>query len=145
MDEGRWKKRIARLVFRMAALLWLPTGILAGEVLRTGSAEGAISPSSLVELVPAAPYGLPLALACRSLDRLGYPGPALVAWLALGAAAVAGLLGPFGIGVQAILACLPVWLAAWRLARRPRVPSLIPGPLAEASFTGRPLTVAGRL
>ena len=117
MDDRR---RIGWLGFWAPALLWLPAGIFAGEILRTGSAEHVMTPSSLVELSAVAPFGLPLALACRRMGRLGYPGPALVAWLALGAAAVAGLLGPFGIGVQAILACLPVWLAAWRLGRLPR-------------------------
>ena len=108
------------LGFRVSALLWLPAGIIAGEFLRTGSAEGVTASLSLVELLPAAPCGLPLALACRTLDRLGYPGPALVAWPALGAVAVADLLVPLPAGVQAILASLPVWVAAWRIARRAR-------------------------
>ena len=120
MDGRSRKSRVARLKFWIPALLWLPAGTLAGEVLRTGSAEHVMTPSSLMELPAVAPFGLPLALACRSLDRSGYPGPALVAWVALGAAAVAGLLGLFGIGVQSILVSLPVWVAAWRLARRPR-------------------------
>ena len=123
MDERSRKSRIARLKFWMPALLWLPGGNIAGDVLRTGSVEWVTAPLPVVELLLAAPFGLPLALACRSLDCLGYPGPALVTWFALGAAAVAGLLGPFGIGVQALLVSLPVWLAAWRLARRPRGPS----------------------
>ena len=123
MDDRR---RIGWLGFWAPALLWLPAGIFAGEILRTGSAEHVMTPSSLVELSAVAPFGLPLALACRRMGRLGYPGPALVAWLALGAAAGAGLLGPFGIGVQAVLACLPVWLAAWRLGRLPRGPGIRP-------------------
>ena len=117
MDDRR---RTGWLGFWVPALLWLPAGILAAEVLRTGSAEHVMRPPSLMELPAVAPFGLPLALACRHMGRLGYPGPALVAWFAFGAAAVAGLLGPFDIGVQAILACLPVCLAAWRLARLPR-------------------------
>ena len=75
-----------------------------------------MTPSPLVELTLVAPCGLLLALTRR---RLGYPSPALTAWVVLGAAAVAGLLGPFDIGVQAILASIPVWVVAWRLARRP--------------------------
>ena len=98
---------------------WLPAGIIAEEILRTGSAQGMTAPSALVELLPAAPCGLPLALACRTLDRLGYPGPALLAWVSLGLAAAAGLFIPLPAGVRAILASLPVWVAAWRLARRP--------------------------
>ena len=120
VSDGGMDDRNGWLGFWAPALLWLPAGILAGEILRTGSAEGVMTPSSLVELPAVAPFGLPLALACRRMGRLGYPGPALVAWLALGAAAAAGLLGLFDIGVQAILVSLPVWLAAWRLARLPR-------------------------
>lgn len=91
--------------------------MIADEVLRTGSAEWVTAPLAALELLLAAPCGLPLALACRRLGRLGYPGPALVAWPALGAVAVAGPLVPLPLGVQAILACLPVWLAAWWLTR----------------------------
>ena len=90
------------------------------EVLRTGSLERMMTPSSLVALSAAAPCGIPLALGCRRLDRLGYPGPALVAWVALGAASAADLPGTLPVGVQAILACLPVWVVAWRLSRGPR-------------------------
>ena len=152
--DGR--RRTGRFRFWLPALLWLPGGIIADEVLRTGSAEQVMTPSSLMELPAVAPFGLPLALACRRLGRLGYPGPALVAWLALGAASVAGLLVPLPVGVRAVLVCLPVWLAAWRLARLPRGPgirpfvtaagarevsravsSLVLRPLAETSATGR--------
>ena len=116
--DGR--RRTGRFRFWLPALLWLPGGIVAGEVLRTGSAEHVMRSSSLVALSAAAPFGLPLALACRRLGRLGYPGPALVAWVALGAAAVADLPDTLPVGVQAVLVSLPVWLAAWRLAPRPR-------------------------
>ncbi len=126
MDGRRRKRRIARTGFWVPALLWLPAGLLVDEVLRTGSAEQVMTPSSLMELPAVAPFGLPLALACRRLGRLGYPGPALVAWVALGAAAVAGLLVPLPAGVQVILVCLPVWLAVWRLARLPRCPGFAP-------------------
>ncbi len=116
--DGR--RRTGRFRFWLPALLWLPAGLLAVEVLRTGPAEQVVTPSSLMELPAVAPFGLPLALACRRLGRLGYPGPALVAWVALGAAAVANLLVPLPVGVQVILVSLPVWLAAWRLTPRPR-------------------------
>lgn len=107
------------LRFWIPALLWLPAGIIAGEVLRTGSAQGMMTPSPLVELTLVAPCGLPLALACRRLGRSGHSGPTLVAWSVLGAAAVASLLGTLPAGAQALLASLPVWVVAWRLARRP--------------------------
>ena len=80
MDGRSRKSRIERLKFWIPALLWLPGGTLAGEVLRTGFAEQVMMPSSLVEFLPTAPCGLPLALACRRMGRLGYPGPALAAW-----------------------------------------------------------------
>ncbi len=122
--DGR--RRTGRFRFWLPALLWLPAGMIAGEVLRTGSAEQVMTPSSLMELPAVAPFGLPLALACRRLARSGYPGPALVAWLALGAAAVADLPGALPVGVQVILVSLPVWLAAWRLTPRPRGPGFAP-------------------
>ncbi|MCY4383986.1 MAG: hypothetical protein OXE44_12635 [Nitrospinae bacterium] len=122
--DGR--RRTGRFRFWLPALLWLPGGMLAVEVLRTGSVEHVMRSSSLVALSAAAPFGLPLALACRRLGHLGYPGPALVAWVALGAAAVAGLLVPLPAGVRAILVSLPVWLAVWRLTPLPRGPGFAP-------------------
>ncbi len=110
----------------MPALLWLPAGMIAGEVLRADYAYGMRTPLALVELLLVVPFGVPLALACRRLARSGYPGPALVAWLALGAASVADLPGTLPVGVQAVLASLPVWLAVWRLEWRPRRPGFDP-------------------
>ena len=110
---------MASLGFWLPALLWLPAGIIAEEVLRTGSAYGMRTPLVLVELSAVAPFAIPLALACRRLARSGYPGPSLMAWVLLGAA-VAGFFGPLPAGVQALLASLPVWVAAWRIERRPR-------------------------
>ena len=115
-----------RLKLWLPALLWLPAGIIAEEVLRTGSMEGANTLLAVLELLPAAPCGIPLALACRRLARSGYPGPSLVAWLLLGAASVAGFLGPLPVGVQALLVSFPVWMAVWRLERRPRGPGFAP-------------------
>ena len=73
----------------------------------------------------AAPCGLPLALACRRLGRLGYRRAAWIAGTVLGAATVAaslpaGLFGPPGIAVVALLLSLPVWVAALWLGRRAR-------------------------
>ena len=113
-----------RLKLWLPALLWLPAGIMAEEVLRAGSMEGVNTPLAVLELLPAAPCGIPLALACKRLALSGYPGPALLAWVSLGAVSVAGFFGPLPVGVQAILVSLPVWLAAWRIERRPRRPGL---------------------
>ena len=81
-------------------------------------------------LVLVAPCGLPLALGCRRLWRLGYRRGAWWAGIALGAvivaaslvtvaaSLVAGLLGPVAIALYSAGLSLPVWIA-WRwLARR---------------------------
>ena len=74
-------------------------------------------------LVIVAPCGLPLALGCRRLWRLGYRRGAWWAGIVLGAVTVAaslvaGLLGPVAIALYAAVLSLPVWIA-WRwLARR---------------------------
>ncbi len=115
---------MASLKFWIPALSWLPGGIMAEEVLRVGSVSGMMAPASLVELVAVAPCGMPLALACKRLARSGYPGPALVAWAALGGAAVAGFSGTLPTGDQSLLLSLPAWVAAWRVERRPRRPGL---------------------
>ena len=128
----------------MPALLWLPAGVVADEVLRTGSAEWVTAPLAALELLLAAPCGLPLALACRRLYRSGYPGAALLAWLALGAASAAGLLGQVAIGVQALLAGLPVWVAAWRLTRPPRRPRYDPWRLGPERKRSRGSFQSGR-
>ena len=109
-----------RIRFWIPALLWLPAGFVTEEVLRTGSAQGMMTLPAALELLSAAPCGVPLALAGRRLARSRYPGPALVAWAVLGLAAVAGSLGALPAGVQALLASVPVWVVVWRLERRPR-------------------------
>ena len=67
------------LGFRVSALLWLPAGIIAEEVLRSGSVEQVVVPSPLVELLPAAPCGIPLAPEAREVSRT-VPGRALRPW-----------------------------------------------------------------
>ena len=74
-------------------------------------------------LAMVAPCGLPLALGCRRVWRLGYRRSAWLAGAGLGAVTVgsallAGLLGPVAIAVYAVVLSLPVWLAWWWLARR---------------------------
>lgn len=93
MDGRGW---IARHGFWPVALLWLPAGVVAQ--------------AALVSLGVTVPCGLPLALGCRRLRRLGYRRGAWSAGIVLGAATVwaavvAGLLG------------LPVWIAWLWLAR----------------------------
>ncbi len=118
--------------FWALALLWLPAGVAATAALRfwpeTGSPGAAdmrlpMLPMLAGSLVLVAPCGLPLALACRRVWRLGYRRGAWTAGIALGAVTVAvslvaGLLGPIAIAVYAAALSLPVWITWWWLARR---------------------------
>ena len=118
--EGRgW---IGRHGFWLLALLWLPAGIVAQAAVRFGLdavAAGRLGPwlaTMAIEgmsLAPFVPCGLPLALGCRRLWRLGYRRGAWTAGGALGALTVAatvpaGLLGPVAIAVCAVAIGLPV-------------------------------------
>ncbi len=133
MHSYRMAKRgwIERHGFWPLALLWLPSGVVAQTVVRFGpdalAAETfgpwlgamAMEGMSLAALVPC---GLPLALGCRRLWRLGYRRGAWTAGAGLGAvtipvAVIAGLLGPLAIAAGAVALSLPVWTAWWWLAR----------------------------
>ena len=110
--------------FWLLALLWLPAAVAATAAVRFagGPLASADFGPALLSLVPVAFCGLPLALACRRLRRLGYRRTAWVAGAGLGAATVAaslpaGLLGPLAIAVSAILISLPAWAAAFLLSR----------------------------
>lgn len=117
--------------FWLLALLWLPAGLVLQAAVRFG---GTVEPMMLPTLLAAAgslvlvaPCGLPLALACRRLWRLGYPRAAWGWGIGLGAVTVlatlvAGLLGPIAIIVYAVVLSLPVWIAALALTRRRRRP-----------------------
>ena len=105
------------------ALLWLPAGTVAQAALRFGSSSVAFADSgealaALGSLAIGVPCGLPLALGCRRLRRLGCRRGAWVAGVVLGmltvqATVVAGLLGPVAIAVCAAVLSLPAW-GAWR-------------------------------
>ena len=74
-------------------------------------------------LIVVAPAGLPLALACRQLRRLGYvratwAAIAVLAPATVAASLLAGLLGPVAIAIYAVLLSLPVWIAVAVLRRR---------------------------
>ena len=117
--------------FWAVALLWLPAGVVTQALVRflpeTGSQAGpGLSPTMLPmlagSLVLVAPCGLPLALGCRRVWRLGYRRGAGWSWFGLGAvtvaaSVVAGLLGPVAIALYAAVLSLPVWAAWWCLAR----------------------------
>ena len=80
-------------------------------------------PQAWLSLIVIAPCGLPFALACRRLWRLGYPAAAWAAIAVLrsatvGASLFAGLLGPVAIAVYAVVISLPVWIVCWLVDRR---------------------------
>ncbi len=120
----------AHFRFWALALLWLPAGIVATAAIRFWGAPGpGLQPAAVLaaleSLAPAVPCGLPLALGCRRLWRLGHVLTAWAAGTVLGAATVtaslfAGLLGPLAVAAAAIVFSLPVWIAALRLRRRGR-------------------------
>ena len=65
-----------------------------------------------------APCGLPLALACRQIWRLGWRRSAWAMGAGLGAVTaplVAGLPGPLAIAAWAVVLSLPAWLVWWWL------------------------------
>ena len=120
-----------RALFYAAALLWLPAGVVASVAVRFGSASeapGEWLPPTLMaasSLIVPAVCGLPLAFACRRLGRMGHPRWAWIGGAVLGVATVAaslpaGLFGPPGIAVVALLLSLPVWIAVLWLTRRAR-------------------------
>lgn len=122
MERRGW---IGRHGFWPLALLWLPAGIVAQAAVRFGDASFA-DPGALLaalgSLAPVALCGLPLALGCRSLQRLGYRRAAWAVGIGLGiptvaGTVVAGLLGPAAIAVWAVLLSLPAWIVRWWLAR----------------------------
>ncbi len=115
--------------FWLLALLWLPAGLVLQAVFRFGGTAEPLMlqtlPAAAGSLVLVAPCGLPLALACRRIWRLGYPRAAWAWGLGLGvvtvlATLVAGLLGPVAIVVYALVLSLPMWIAAPAVARRQR-------------------------
>ena len=123
---------IQRWRFWALALLWLSAGVIVQTVVRFAPEPGpaaepgmwlAMAPMMAGSLLPVAPCGLPLALGCRRLWRLGYRRGAWMVGIGLGAvtvaaSVVAGLLGPIAIAVYAVVLSLPVWGGSWWLARR---------------------------
>ena len=131
-------RRCSSALFWAAALLWLPVGVVASAAVRFGS-DGALGEwvtaiaMGASSLIVAAVCSLPLALTCRRLGRLGHPRLAWIGGAVLGVATVAaslpaGLFGPPGIAVVAVLLSLPVWISTFWLARQAR----------EGAETGHP-------
>ena len=129
MERKAWNRRNG---FWALALCWLPAGVFVQAAVRFvpqagGAPETGMLMMAAVMSVPSlvvlAPCGLPLALGCRRLWRLGRRRAAWWLGVSLGALTVAasvfaGLLGPVAIAVTALLASAPVWAAWWWLARR---------------------------
>ena len=124
-EAGAW----SGWLFFVVGLLWLPVGIALSAPLRGlgFQAEPGTWPRMALmmvsSLVVVAPAGLPLALACRRLRRLGYvratwAAIAVLAPATVAASLLAGLLGPLAIAVYAALLSLPVWIAVVVLRRR---------------------------
>ena len=122
---GRWR-------FWALALRWMPCGVAATGAASFG-ADGrpaaepgmwlAAVPTMAGSQVPVAPCGLPLALGCRRLWRLGYRRAAWMPGMGLGAVTVAsslvaGLLGRIAIALYAVVLSAPVWIAWYWLVRR---------------------------
>ncbi len=115
--------------FWLLALLWLPAGLILQAAVRFGGVAEPLTWSSLLmaagSLVPVAPCGLPLALACRWLWRLGHRRAAWGWGIGLGivtvfVALLAGLFGPVAIILCALVLSAPVWIAALVSAKRSR-------------------------
>ena len=108
------------IVFWCWALAWLPLGIVIVSIARgniTLMAPGSPMPvpAELLSLIPAAPCGLPLALAWRQIQRLGHSRTAWAAGTVLAsltaiASLFAGLLGPIAIALCAALLSVPAWI-----------------------------------
>ena len=143
MSAGRWG-------YWALALLWLPAGVLALAAVRFAPAAelGAWLAQALMSaqsLAPAAPSGLPLALGCRILWRLGHRRSAWAAGIGLGgvtivAATVAGLPGPVAIAACAAVLSLPVWAVSLWLAWRRAGCAARRGGSAPGSRSGSPAT-----
>ena len=132
MDDMKERGYTGYRGFWPLALLWLPAGIVATVVihLMLDTAQPREIEMWLPMVLMAAPSlivigpcGLPLALACRQLWRLGFRRAAWATGAVLGAVIVAasllaGVLGPLVIVVPAAVLSLPVWVAALWLAWR---------------------------
>ena len=120
MDEESKIER--RALFILLSLVWLPAGIIVTSALRDAPWPPPIF--AWLSLVVVAPFGLPLALACRGVRRRGYPRTAwatfaVLALLTAVATLFAGLLGPIAIAVYAAVISGPAWIL-YAVLRRSR-------------------------
>ena len=108
--------------FWILALGWLPVAEIALALGRFGAdaVTMVVEPAAWFGLLLFAAGGVPLALGCRRLWRLGHHRAAWVSGAALGLATIpvallAGLFGPFAVAVSAIMFSFPVWVAGWAI------------------------------
>ncbi len=99
-------------IFVLLALLWLPFGILLVTAAR--GIPLFVEPQAWLALIFLAPFGLPLASACRALRRGGHVVSAWAAFIVLapatvGSVLIGGLFGPLGIAIYAIVFSFPAW------------------------------------
>ncbi len=111
------KDILRRSGFWLLAVLWLPAGVAATA--NPGFPELVPGAAGLLLL---AVCGLPLALGCRKLDRLGYRRSAWLAGMTMGtitvfAAQVGGLLGPMWVAVHTAILGAAVWIVGYLMMR----------------------------
>ena len=113
---------VLRVVFILVALVWLPVGIVATSVIRGMGVP--VELQAWQSLVPVTLAGLPLALPCHWLHRNGFRGAAwtsigILTPVTVGASLGAGLFGPVGIAVSALVISVPAWLAVFLHRKEP--------------------------
>ncbi len=104
---------LARLVFGVFSLAWLPAGVAVIVAVR--GTPWPVEFYAWLPLAMAAPCGLPLALAWYRLRQTAYSGAAWLAFAVLAPATAmsslfTGLLGPVAIATYAALISLPAWV-----------------------------------
>ncbi len=108
--------------FLLFGLLWLPAGIVVSAILRGFFLP---DPVMIFSLIPAAPSGFPLVLACFGIWRVGRWPAAAVTFAVLAPVTVlaglaGGLLGPLGIAGFATVVSAPAWILFGYLLHRRR-------------------------
>ncbi len=124
------------------ALLWLPAGVVATAAVLFWTNPAAWTPMLPSSALSLAPCGLPLALACRQIWRLGRRRTAWAIGAGFGAVTaplVAGLSGPLSIAAWAAVLSHP-GLGGLVVARRAEVKPVDGGPAAQQYRRQAPLT-----
>ena len=99
--------------FVLFSLLWLPAGLVAVSVVR-GMPITLLEPQAWLSLAMISPCGLPLALAWKKIQCVGYPAVAWMVFAVLAPATAASSLFAGLLGPVAIVQSMP-----WASVRRP--------------------------